>query len=196
MQVQDHILIYCATADIIVNDCKNVTNTSNDHNTNNENLILNSIFTSFCYFWLIQMKLLLNCQISCCCFSVYHFINQSTQFHIIIIIQYSANYFLLIMYTPDIYFYLKSLLLLSPQLFTPPPRSVTWWIEYITALDYMTACQPKSFLYVCTQQTLGVRGEGDLHSSSSYTHTTHSQMPGRHPLHRTHIYHHHKQLRC
>lgn len=31
------------------------------------------------------------------------------------------------------------------------PLSVTWWIGYITALDYMTVCRPKSFLYVCTQ---------------------------------------------
>lgn len=86
--------------------------------------------------------------------------------------------------------------------YTPPPLllplSVSWWIGYITALDYMTVCRPKSFLCVCTQQTQGMCEEGALHSSSSScTHTpAHAQPPtaGSCCTH-THIYPHHKLLR-
>ena len=60
------------------------------------------------------------------------------------------------------------------------PLSVSGSIPCLTALDYMTVCRPKSFLYVCTQQTSRVRGEGIIHSSSSssssHTHThTHTR---------------------
>lgn len=82
-------------------------------------------------------------------------------------------------------------LLPPPHLVTPVSPllllSVTGWIGSITALDYMTVCRPKSFLYVCTQQTVGVRGGGGFHSSSSpHTHTSKHVLTQTHTHTRTH----------
>lgn len=57
------------------------------------------------------------------------------------------------------------------------PLSVTGSVPCRTASDDMTVCRPKSFLYVCTQSTLGVCGEGIIHSSSSHTHTCFDTSP-------------------